>query len=117
MRPGLFAGMSRILKVPSRVLLVFVYNKYWDKPEGYLDGAHGLTEIYDPVQNEWIQTDLIPSEKLWSNHHYSIVCEYYTRTDKPRNYLNLMFLTQDAIKMGDKEAGKWSLQFTDKVVE
>ncbi len=112
-RPGLFTAMARLMKIPARILLVFVYNGYWDKPEGFFDGAHGLPEVYDPVQKEWIQTDIIPEGQAWANHHYSIPCQYYESDDKPYNYLNLMFLTQDAIQMGDADAGRWSLQYVD----
>ncbi|MBN1412893.1 MAG: transglutaminase domain-containing protein [Spirochaetales bacterium] len=63
MRPALFVGMCRILKVPARVLLVFVYYNYRNKTEGLLDGAHGTSEVYDPDRREWIQTPLTGETK------------------------------------------------------
>lgn len=112
-RPGLFTAMCRVLGVPARILLVFVYLDYWDKPEGLFDGAHGLPEVYDPSQDDWIQTDIVPAARRWYNHHYSIACEYYSTEEKPPNLLNLMFLTQDAIRMGDAEAGRWKLHYVE----
>ena len=112
-RPGLFAGMCRLLKVPNRILLVFVYPEYWKNQSGYLNGAHGINEIYDPVYKEWIQTHIVGASKQWINHDYSIPCGYYTREDKPDNYLNLMFLNQDAIKLGDTTACKWKFAYAD----
>jgi tetratricopeptide (TPR) repeat protein len=112
MRAGLFTGMCRILKIPARILLVYMYNGFENNSEGIL-GPHGLSEVYDPVQKEWIQTDLMAENRIWSNNNYSIICEYYTREDKPENYANLLFLMQDARKMGDTECGRWKVAFVE----